>query len=225
MRVLAIETSTELTDVALVEAGALVLSRARTRPRQSAEQLLPLVAELLAEAGWDKSSLDRLGVSVGPGSFTGLRIGIACAQGLGIGLDRPVVGVGALRAMARSVPAEIEGVRCALLDARRKEVFAGAYRGLTELLSPCVLSRDAARSAIVEAVPAPVVWLGAGATLVGIEPSYRAPGGESDAPTAHFVGILTGELEPSACPPLPVYVRDAGATLPDLPPLPAPLRS
>src|SRR5438552_3135763 len=124
VRTLGIETSTSQASVALLEGGRVVLARAHARPKQSAERLLPLIAELLEEAGWPRSSLDRIGVSVGPGSFTGLRVGIACAQGLSLGLGIPLVGVTSLQAMARAVPESILGLRCAILDARRAEVFA-----------------------------------------------------------------------------------------------------
>ena len=106
MRILGIETSTVAgaASVALIEGGKVVLERAHVRPKQSAERLLPLIAELLSEVGWQRTSLDRLGVSVGPGSFTGVRVGIACAQGLALGLDVPLIGVTSLRAMARARP-------------------------------------------------------------------------------------------------------------------------
>ena len=114
MRVLGIETSTSQTAVALVEQGKLVVGRSLARPKQSAERLLPMIAELLAEAGWQRRDIERIGVSVGPGSFTGLRIGIACAQGLSLGLGVPLVGVTSLRAMARAVPEASAGknARC-----------------------------------------------------------------------------------------------------------------
>jgi tRNA threonylcarbamoyladenosine biosynthesis protein TsaB len=71
-----------------------------------AERVLGLIEELLASAGWTRGSLDRVAVGVGPGSFTGLRVGIALAQGIALGLARPLIGVGSLRAMASGLPAE-----------------------------------------------------------------------------------------------------------------------
>ncbi len=215
MRVLSIETSTSQAGVALVEHGVLVVERLHERPQQSAELLLPMLAALLAEAGWAKSSLDRLGVSLGPGSFTGLRIGIACAQGLALGLGRPLVGVTALHAMARLVPPEAVGVRCAVLDARRNEVFVGAYTGLSEILAPLALPRETARESIERALSGPIVWVGGGARLLGLESSGPSPG--LDGPSAFGVALLAQELDPASCQAIPVYVRDAGATLPVLP--------
>lgn len=219
MRVLAIETSISLASVALVEGGSLVLSRSHPRPKQSAERLLPMIAELLAEAGWQRRDLERLGVSVGPGSFTGLRVGIACAQGLSLGLGIPLLGVTSLRAMARAVPESIPGVRCPCLDARRSEVFVGGYGPgprAPELLAPLALPGGSAAEVLaaqlVSPSPSPLVWVGSGLSLLGIAPAFSSP--ETEEPSAHAVGLLAEELDPAECPPLPVYVRDAGATLP-----------
>lgn len=219
LRVLAIETSTTLASVALVEGGQIVLERAHVRPKQSAERLLPLIAELLSEAGWERGSLTRLGVSVGPGSFTGLRVGIACAQGLSLGLGIPLVGVSSLSALARAVPDAVPGVRCAVLDARRAEVFAAAYAAgprAAELLAPAALPAATARETLAAGLDpgAPIVWVGSGLALLGLEPTVRSPA--TQEPSAGAVGLLAEALDPSENPALPVYIRDAGATLPNL---------
>jgi tRNA threonylcarbamoyladenosine biosynthesis protein TsaB len=219
VRILGIETSGVVASAALIEGGRVVSSRSCPRPKQSAEQLLPMIAELLAAAGWSRTGLDRIGVSVGPGSFTGLRVGIACAQGLALGLGIPLLGVTSLRTMTRAVPASIPGVRCALLDARRGEVFAAAHQAgplAAELLAPLALPAPAARVSLEQAINAPIVWIGSGLPLAGIEASYRSP--ETDEPAAGVVGQLAEELDPEQHAPVPVYVRDAGATLPDLGP-------
>jgi tRNA threonylcarbamoyladenosine biosynthesis protein TsaB len=222
LRVLAIETSTALASVALVEAGQIVLERAHVRPKQSAERLLPLIAELLSEAGWERGSLSRIGVSVGPGSFTGLRVGIACAQGLSLGLGIPLVGVSSLCALARAVPDELPGVRCTILDARRAEVFAAAYAAgprAAEVVAPAALAIASARDTLAAALGAaaaatPLVWVGSGLGLIGVTPSICIPA--TQEPSAGAVGLLAEGLEPAENPALPVYIRDAGATLPNL---------
>ena len=215
MRVLGIETSTSQTAVALVEQGKLVVGRSLARPKQSAERLLPMIAELLAEAGWQRRDIERIGVSVGPGSFTGLRIGIACAQGLSLGLGVPLVGVTSLRAMARAVPEARAGTRVAVLDARRAEVFIGAYGSgplAHELAPPQALSRNDARRLLEAQLAPPLVWVGSGLSLLDMPPSFSSA--ETNEPSAHAVGQLAEELDPADNPALPVYVRDAGATLP-----------
>ncbi len=217
MRVLAIETSKSQASAALLEGGSLVVARQAAAPKQSAERLLPMIAELLAEAGWARTSLERLGVSVGPGSFTGLRVGIACAQGLALGLNVPLVGVTSLAAMARCVPEAMPGVRCAVLDARRDEVFIGAYTTggrFSERLAPAAFPIATARADVERIVTGPLVWIGAGLGLLGVEEGFASEG--TREPGALGVGLLAGELSPSAHPATPVYVRDAGATLPNL---------
>jgi tRNA threonylcarbamoyladenosine biosynthesis protein TsaB len=217
VRVLGIETSTSQASVALLESGNIVLERAHARPKQSAERLLPLIAELLTEVGWARTSLDRIGVSVGPGSFTGLRVGIACAQGLSLGLGVPLVGVTSLRAMSRAVPDALPGVRCAVLDARRGEVFIAAYGAgprAAEALPPLALDSLAAHDIVSRQLPPPLVWIGSGLALLGIAPTFSSAATEQ--PSAGAIGLLAEELDPAENPALPVYVRDAGATLPDL---------
>ena len=217
MRALGIETSTSQASVALLEGQRVVLTRAHARPKQSAERLLPLIAELLDEAGWTRKSLDRIGVSVGPGSFTGLRVGIACAQGLSLGLGIPLVGVTSLQAMARAVPESIPGLRCAILDARRAEVFAAVHRAgprAVQAIAPAALPAGSAQALLTAQVPPPIVWIGSGLALLALSATFSSP--ETDEPSAGAVGLLAEELEPGEHPPLPVYVRDAGATLPDL---------
>jgi len=218
LRVLGIDTSTNRTSVALIEHGRLVLALEHARPYQSAERLLPLLTQLFDESGWAAGSLDRLGVTVGPGSFTGLRIGIACAQGLSLGLGIPLVGVTSLRAMARAVPADVTGARCAVLDARRGEVFVAAYgqnAAAVELALPRALPLALAKATLERELPEPLVWIGSGLSLLNLTPSFSSP--RTDEPHAEAVGLLAEELEPQAHPPLPVYLRDAGATLPNLP--------
>lgn len=218
MRILGIESSSRRGSVALLENDRLVASAAHEQQNAHAERLLPLLEQLLADAGWPKSSLDRLGVGVGPGSFTGLRAGIALAEGLSVGLDRPLWGVGSLLAMARAALADHPGPCCALLDARRSELFAAVYdRGSSERCAPRALpieelSDFLAAQGVVSVVGEVAKTLSHGRVL--------ATGAELDLPHARWVATLTGELEEAASPPEPQYVRGIGATLPILPRLP-----
>ena len=215
MRIVGIESSSRRGSVALLEGERLVASVEHEQPNNHAERLLPLLEQLLAETGWPKSSLDRLGVGVGPGSFTGLRAGIALAEGLSVGLDRPLWGVGSLLAMARGALAEHSGPCCALLDARRNELFAAIYdRKLRELCAPRVLP--------LEDLPDFLATSGA-TTLVGevartlAHGRNLAQGPTLDLPHARWVATLASELDEASCPPEPCYVRGIGATLPSLP--------
>jgi tRNA threonylcarbamoyladenosine biosynthesis protein TsaB len=131
LKILAFDTATEATAVALCLDGAALEARddppPGTRPRH-AGKLLVLIAELLGRGNVSWSELDRIAVGVGPGTFTGLRIGIATARGLARARDIPLVGVSTLRSLALGVDA-VEGVDAvaAVIDARRGEVFAAAW--------------------------------------------------------------------------------------------------
>src|ERR1700684_3399861 len=103
-----------------------------------ATELLAMTAQLLAEAGVAWSALDRIAVGVGPGTFTGLRVGIATARGLAQSLSVELVGVSSLSALAREATLEGGGV-LAVIDARRGEVFVDPFDGEVELFEPQVL--------------------------------------------------------------------------------------
>ena len=215
MRIVGIESSSRRGSVALLEDERLVASVEHEQPNSHAERLLPLLEQLLAEAGWPKSSIDRLGVGVGPGSFTGLRAGIALAEGLSVGLDRPLWGVGSLLAMARGALAEHGGPCCALLDARRSELFAAVYDAeLRELCPPRALPIEDLSEFLRGAAVTTVVGEVAGALDHG---RTLATGKMVELPHARWVAALTRELDEAKSPPEPQYVRGIGATLPALP--------
>ncbi len=219
MRVLGIETSALRGSVALVEAGRVVRAASQTEPNAHAERTLPLVERVLAEAGWARSSLDRVAVGIGPGSFTGLRIGMALGQGIALGLGIPVVGVGSLRAMAAAVPADRSGLRVPLLDARRSELFAAVYDAAgQELVAPLALPQVSALSTLEERAPGARVLIGEVTAVLAVPGALRSA--ETDLPHAGFTAIVGAGLDPALSPAEPLYVREADAIKPDLPPSP-----
>lgn len=130
IRLLALDTSTPRAGAALLEddgAASVVVASAGFEGRDvMAARILPLVEEVLAAAGWPKSSLDAFAAARGPGTFTGLRVGLGLVRGLAIAADRPCVGVGTLEAMAEARgPGDRD--RVPLLDAGRREVYAARY--------------------------------------------------------------------------------------------------
>jgi tRNA threonylcarbamoyladenosine biosynthesis protein TsaB len=160
MIVLGLDTATPATAVGLRLAGGQTLQAydpgLGERPGH-ATRLLPLAGELLAEAGLRWSALERIAVGLGPGTFTGLRIGVASARGLAQTLGVELVGVSTLRALA--VPGlerrEAEVV-LAVIDARRGEAFAAAYAAgehgqIGELVPPRVLNPENLGSVVEEA--------------------------------------------------------------------------
>lgn len=127
MRLLAFETATEACSVAVYVDGE-VRERFGLAPRRHAELALPWADELLAEAGVAKSQLDAIAVGRGPGAFTGVRLAIAIAQGIALALDRPVLAVSTLAALAMRAEHAADGERVlAAIDARMGEVYLGAF--------------------------------------------------------------------------------------------------
>ena len=123
MKLLALETATEACSVALWIDGD-VIERFEIAPRRHAELSLPWADRLLAEAGIQRSQLDAIAVGRGPGAFTGVRLAIAMAQGIALALDRPVLPVSTLAALAWQSPG---GPTLAAIDARMGEVYLGAF--------------------------------------------------------------------------------------------------
>jgi len=212
MRVLGIETSSRRGSVALAEDDRVVARASPTELNAHAEQLGPLLERVLSEAGWDKQTLERVAVGVGPGSFTGLRVGIAFAQGIALGLGIPLVGLGSLRVMSAACP--LPGVRVPLLDARRGEVFAAAYDAAgEEQLAPVALARESALTTLAERLGREVVLLGE--VVAELRPGASAAVHRSEGTDLPDAGALALQaVGPAGSTPFvePLYVRDAGAT-------------
>ena len=126
MNLLALETATEACSVALWIDGE-VRERFEIAPRRHTELVLPWIDALLAEAGLKKSQIDVIACGRGPGAFTGVRLAVAMTQGLALALDRPVVGVSTLAALAFDASAAEGEPILAAIDARMGEVYVGAY--------------------------------------------------------------------------------------------------
>lgn len=218
MRVLGIETSSRRGSVALIDAGHVVARRAHTDLNAHAERLGALLDAALEAAGWTKRDIERIGVGMGPGSFTGLRVGIAYAQGISLGLGVPVVGVGSLEAMVRPLGQDVPGLRVPLLDARRGEVFAAAYDSHgQERLPPRALARESALSVLRAELGEGLLFLGEVATELGAAPH---PDELSALPDAVGAALLASQRGVAESIDEPLYVRDAGATPQALPPSP-----
>ncbi len=239
MLLLAIDTSTPTVTAGVVallrphefdaarEAGesplpSRLLSEQRiTNPLAHAEQLMPLVAAALAETGHGLAELDAVVVGLGPGPFTGLRVGIATAAALGDALDIPVHGVGShdAAANAHSGPpaSRPSGQVLVVTDARRREVYVSAYSAAgSRILGPSPVSPAAVPAWLAEGGVEPIRLLGAGAYLL----EHALPGIEVDSFSGSIsLGLVQVAIRPlltGAVPgPLtPLYLRRPDATEP-----------
>lgn len=126
MRILALDTATTACTVAVADGDHILAELTLEVPRAHSTRLMPLIAQAIGDSGLAKADIDAIAVGVGPGSFTGLRIGLATAKGLAFALGKPCVGVPTLRAMAYGTSAQL-GLVVPMLDARRGEVFTAIY--------------------------------------------------------------------------------------------------
>jgi len=224
MRLLAIESATSAQSVALFEEGRLLAEISYEAKAHKGGLLLPAVDRLLKQAGLAAKDLGAVAVSVGPGSFTGLRVGLATAKGLALGTGAMLVGVPTLEVLAEgyTVP---DVTICALLDARRGEVFMALFRRREthlERLSPdAVLTPEVVKSMLARA-ESPVHLIGDGA--VRYRERFEAMLGDSvcmtetglqTIPSAAVTGLvglrqLAGGKRPGAVVE-PVYLRKAEA--------------
>lgn len=135
-RILSLETSTSICSVAVHEQGELLALAEIKEPGAHAEKLLLLVDEVFEKAGLSFADLDAVAVSQGPGSYTGLRIGVSTAKGIAYALEIPLIGINTLQAMAASQRIAQGEYVVAVLDARRKEVYTQTFGDSLQALSP-----------------------------------------------------------------------------------------
>lgn len=133
MTILAMDTTGPSLSVAIAREGKIVYECFQSTGRTHSERLLPMIDAALQAEGMEAAQLDALAVTVGPGSFTGVRIGAETAKALCHALEKPCVPVNALEAIARGAGA-FPGVVCPLQDARAGQVYCAAYRGGERIL-------------------------------------------------------------------------------------------
>lgn len=167
MLVLAIDTATAVCSVALAQAGKLLADMSTNLPRTHSQRLLPMIDAVLAEAGVVPRDLELLAVARGPGSFTGIRLGIATVKGLGLALGLPVAGISTLLGLANNFNS---GLVCPALNARLGQVYAALYRTGAGHAPDCVFPEQAiaVNDLLTElkAYTEPIWFCGDGAELV-----------------------------------------------------------
>jgi tRNA threonylcarbamoyladenosine biosynthesis protein TsaB len=127
MRILGVDTSTSCGSLGVIDDDEVVAEYALLRDETHSTRLVPAIQALLKEARLDLDEIDGMAVSLGPGSFTGLRVGLSAVKGLALAAERPVVGVPTLDALASNLPFT-PYVICPLLDARKGEVYTALYK-------------------------------------------------------------------------------------------------
>ncbi|MEH8176920.1 tRNA (adenosine(37)-N6)-threonylcarbamoyltransferase complex dimerization subunit type 1 TsaB [Aeromonas veronii] len=219
LKILAVDTATEACSAALL-VGDKLFSRWEEAPRDHTQKILPMVQAVLEDAGISLSDLDAIAFGRGPGSFTGVRIGISVAQGLAFGAGVPLIGISTLAAMAQGAY-RLDGAEQVLtaIDARMNEVYFGRYElidGRMQLVGDEVVSEPAALVDVRGKLAGPVTCVGTGfetygETLSGLADELavsqvRFPAAEDMLPLAR-AAWLAGEAVPVE-QATPVYLRD-----------------
>jgi len=214
MKLMVVDTALGLCTAGVFEVDDVGVRRLglRSEPmvKGHSEHIAGFARDAAAQAGVAFTELDRIGVTVGPGSFTGLRVGLAFAQGLGAALARPVVGVSALDALAAS--AGEAGAIAALIDARRGQVYARFWREGEPEGPAEALALDAAAVRIAALGP-DAVLVGSGAALFA--EAVTGPRLMTlDGPAPEALARLAAAAEPPLAQARPLYLRAPDATPP-----------
>jgi tRNA threonylcarbamoyladenosine biosynthesis protein TsaB len=216
LRVLAIDTALGACSACILQAGEAEPLARETIPmeRGHAEALLPLIDRVSSHVDGGFESLDRVAVTVGPGSYTGLRVGIAAARGIGLAADIPVIGVATLSAfLAPLMAGDRRGLFTAALDAKHGQIYIQAVAvGGRSIIQPSLMSfRDAVRLL----GSGPILLTGTAASALAAE--ARIQGVEaivsdgSLAPDIAWVARLGAIADPAQALPKPLYLREPDA--------------
>jgi tRNA threonylcarbamoyladenosine biosynthesis protein TsaB len=212
MLILAIDTALDACAAAVLdtEAGGLIAQESQAMKRGHAEALMPLIARVIEQSGIGFAGLDRIAVTTGPGSFTGLRVGISAARGIALAANKPVVGVTTLTAYAAPVVSQNgEQPVISAIDARHDQVYLQVVSGNgSSLIWPRAAPIEEALEASRFGVPHLVG--NAARILADRWPADAPPPFKVDAlpaPDIAWVGWLGAAVSPDAAPARPFYLR------------------
>ena len=207
MITIALDTCLGACSVAVLGGDDLLDWMSEPMMRGHQERLASMTRELMSRIGLPFAALDRIGATVGPGSFTGLRVGLAFAKGLALALDRPCVGVGTLQALAASV--DDRGARVAVIDAGRGNVFLQRFEADFATGGPYILPLGEASARLADVYGARQVTLvgpGAG-LLIAMTPGARL----NDLPAPLPAAVAALAARAPLVPPRPLYLRPPDA--------------
>lgn len=209
--ILSIDTCLGASSVAILDGERVLAARGEPMTRGHQERIGMVAREAVAEAGVAFTDLTRIGVTVGPGSFTGLRVGLAFAKGLATALSIPCVGVTTLEAMAYG----IDGFVAAVLDARMGQVYIQVFADGVALMAPDALGVGEAAARLAELYSGgPATLIGSGAPLLA-DALSGAKLLTPAAPDPVAVAKLAATRPTPSHSPRPLYLRAPYATLPD----------
>ncbi|HKA80140.1 MAG TPA: tRNA (adenosine(37)-N6)-threonylcarbamoyltransferase complex dimerization subunit type 1 TsaB [Xanthobacteraceae bacterium] len=210
MRVLAIDTALEACSAAVLERGIITASETLPMARGHAEALMPLVARVMDLADIEFADLDRIAVTTGPGSFTGLRVGISATRGIALASGKPAIGLSTLAAFGAPLIAEDDNTNVvAAIDARHDNVYLQVFgAGGRTLVAPRIATlRDAVRAATTG--PARIIGTAAAQVAAawpkGAEPPLQVE--QLRAPDIVWIARLGAAATEGYGPPKPLYLR------------------
>ena len=211
MRVLAIDTALAACSVAILDTvyGGIVASESRSMTRGHAEALIPLVQQVMADADLRWPDIDRLAVTTGPGSFTGLRVGIAAARGIALAAEKPIIGISTLAAYAAPhMAADDRYPVVAAIDARHGQVYLQVFSpGGRSLSAPRLATLREAAVAAGEN-PGCIVGSAAQAVADALSDADARPAVVDARPAPDIAWVARmGAVLPSGPPPKPQYLR------------------
>jgi tRNA threonylcarbamoyladenosine biosynthesis protein TsaB len=211
MRVLAIDTALEACAAAVLDtSGGITASETAVMTRGHAEALMPLIARVMIRAGIEFGDLDRIAVTTGPGSFTGLRVGISAARGIALAAGKSAIGLSTLAGFAAPLIADDDSTQVvAAIDARHDHIYLQVFgvNGRTLVGPRTATVRDAARAAMT--APARIVGSAAkklaAAWPKGAEPPLLVE--QLGAPDIDWIARLGAAAAEAHNPPKPLYLR------------------
>ncbi len=208
--VLAIDSATAACSAAVWGAGRVLASRFEIMSRGQDQALLPMIRDAMSEAGIAYRDLSGIGVTVGPGSFTGMRVGLAAARGLALATGLPLVGITTLEAIAAAVSSASPFL--VAVDSKRRDLYVQIFADGHPASGIVVLPPNGT-AALLDADPLPVAGDGAGMiAATGLRIAPLGPVHPRAADFASLVAVRLRETAPGAAP-RPLYLRAPEVTL------------